>query len=564
MRNAAVRVDPVTLQVISHNLISIVDEMEANISRTAYSPIVYEVKDYCAALIAPDGQIIAQARGGMPIFLADLGTPVRAALGYFGLDGFEPGDLILCNDPYITGQHLNNVVAISPIFLDADLVGFAAVRAHWLDVGGHVPGSFATDTTDIFSEGIVLSCVKVIRGGREDAEMLRMVSGNIRFPAESFGDMRAQIAACRVGERRFKELLGKYGTEEVMDAVDHILDRSERAARRRLAETPDGIYLAESFLDSDGHTDDPVYIRVRAEVRGEELYVDLSQSSEQVKGNINCGTSAAASAVRVAFKSFTSPESPADEGSFRPLHVILPPGRFLSAQRPAGMTQWSACVPLLIDTVLKALSQADPSRVPAAHHGSLGPFIWVGQPPSSRPFVHIDTCSGGWGAGPNHDGGVGLKTVMHGDTFNVSIEVEEALYPLRVESYELVPDSGGAGQWRGGLSSAKTYLPLVDLSLNFGFERSKCRPWGREGGGQGMHNRLEILAHDGSVIATKQYGTLLAAPAGSRFAMISGSGGGYGPPALRARDAVRSDVREGYVSAEQARSLYGLEKEESG
>jgi N-methylhydantoinase B len=554
-------VDPVTLQVISHNLVSIVDEMEANISRTAYSPIVYEVKDFCAALIAPDGQIVAQARGGMPIFLADLGTPVKAAIGLFGADGFEPGDMILCNDAYVTGQHLNNVVAFSPIFLDQELAGFAAVRAHWLDVGGHVPGSFATDTVDIFSEGIVLNCVKVVRAGREDREILRIIADNIRFPVESFGDMRAQIAACRIGERRFTELLGRYGRGTVMESVQHILDRSERAARKRLAETPDGVYKAESFLDSDGNTEDPVYIRVRAEVRGEDLYVDLSESSEQVRGNINCGISAATSAVRVAFKSFTSPDSPADEGSFRPLHVILPPGRFLSAQRPAGMTQWSACVPLLIDTVLRALSQADPARVPAAHHGSLGPYIWVGRPPASRPFVHVDTCSGGWGAAPNHDGGVGLKTVMHGDTYNVAIEVEEALYPLLVESYELVPDTGGPGQWRGGLSSAKTYRPLVDLSLNFGFERSKCRPWGREGGGNGMHNHLRILDAGGNLIATKQHGTLLPAASGTRFVMVSGSGGGYGPAGMRAREAVLKDLREGYISREHAVSVYGWKEE---
>jgi N-methylhydantoinase B len=549
-------VDPITQQVVQSNLISIVDEMETNMTRTAYSPIVYEVKDLCAALLDVNCRIIAQARGGMPIFLADLGAPVRAGVEHFGLDGFRPGDVVLTNEPTATGQHLNNVVAFSPVFADDALIGFAAVRAHWADIGGGVPSSFSTVSTDIHAEGLIIDGVKIVKEGRVDPQIRRLIASNIRYPVESLGDMRAQIAACRVGERRLVELVDRYGADTVFAAIDHIWLRSETATRRKIAETADGVYHAESFLDNDGINDEPVFMRVRVEVRGDEITADLSESSPQVAGNINCGASAAIAAVRVAFKSFTSPDSPADEGSFRPLKVILPEGRFLSARKGAAMSQWSASIPQLIDTVLLALSQADPARVPAGHHGSLAPFIWVGQTRAGRPFVHIDTCCGGWGGGEGHDGGSGLKSYMHGDTHNVPIEIEEAMFPLRIASYTLVPDSGGAGRWRGGLASAKRYVPLTDVSLNFSFPRSRCPPWGRSGGRDGVSDRLEQYDVNGELIAVRQSGTMLPCPAGSSLVMVSGSGGGLGNATERDRDGVGSDLRNGYITPAAAGEIY--------
>ncbi len=556
----ATEIDAVTLQIIRSHLISVVDEMEANINRTAYSPIVYEVKDYCAALLDDEGRIIAQARGGMPIFLSDMGAPVKAGIAAFGKDGFSPGDVVLNNHPYTTGQHLNNMVAFSPIYVAEKLVGFAAVRAHWSDIGGSVPGSFSTNSVDIYSEGLIFNCIKVVRGGKEDLEIMRFINDNTRFARETFGDLRSQVAACRIGERRLQALVGRYGQERVFDAIHALWKRSEEHARRQLSQLRDGVYSAQMFLDDDGTNNDPVHIRVRVEIAGDEMTVDLSESSPQVGGNINCGESAAVSAVRVAFKSFTAPDIPADEGSFVPLKVIVPPGRFLSAQRPAAMTQWSAAVPPLVDTVLLALSQADPDRVPAEHHGSLGPYIWVGPRADGRPFVHIDTCSGGWGASKGRDGGVGLKTVMHGDTFNVAIEIEEAMFPLRVESYELLPDTGGAGQWRGGNASARTYRTLMDLELNFAFERSKCPPWGSQGGHAGTHNHLVLFHPDGSFRAKLQKGTLVKLPTGTRAVMISGSGGGYGDPRTRDRAAVARDLVDGYVTPTVAESVYGYKQ----
>ena len=552
--------DPVTLQVVQSNLVSIVDEMETNMTRTAYSPIVYEVKDLCAALLDREGQIIAQARGGMPIFLADLGNPVRAGIEYFGLDGFDPGDVVLINAPRATGQHLNNVVAFSPIFSGDELVGFAAVRAHWADIGGGVPSSFSTVSTDIHAEGLIIDAVKIVAGGKEDAQIRRLIENNIRYPLESFGDLRAQIAACRIGERRLAELIDRYGGATVFRAIADIWDRSEIAARRKVAETPDGVYEAESFLDDDGVGSGPVHMRVRVTVAKDEMSVDLSRSSKQVAGNINCGESAAIAAVRVAFKSFTSPDTPADEGSFRPLKVDLPPGLFLSAAPGAAVSQWSASIPQLIDTILLALSQVDPGRVPAGHHGSLAPYIWVGEHDDGRGFVHIDTCCGGWGAGVDHDGGVGLKSYMHGDTHSVPVEIEEAMFPLRVESYALRTDSGGNGRWRGGAASAKAYRPLKDVSLNFSFPRSQCPPWGREGGQAGVSDHLELYDSEDQLAEVLQSGTMLSCPEGRRLVMVSGSGGGYGPPEERSPDAVAADLRDGYISAETAAATYGLGK----
>jgi N-methylhydantoinase B len=559
MSTVRAAVDPVTQQVVQSNLVSIVDEMETNMTRTAYSPIVYEVKDLCAALLDSECRIIAQARGGLPIFLADMGAPVRAAVDQWGPGGLGPGDVVVTNAPGVTGQHLNNVVVFTPIFAGGELAGYAAVRAHWSDVGGAVPGSFSTNSSDIYAEGITLDSIKLIAGGREDPQIRRFIESNIRYPIDTFGDFRAQVAACRTGERRLAELVGRYGSETLFGAVEAVWQRSEEAARRRLADTPDGVYEATTFLDDDGAGSDPVRIHVRVTVHGDSMTVDLSGSSPQVRGNINCGVSASLAGVRVAFKMFTSPHTGADEGSFRPLGMIVPEGLFLSARPPAAMNQWSASLPLLIDTVLLALGQADPDRVPAGHHGSIGPYIWLGESTAGRRFVHVDTCGGGWGAAEGHDGGTGLKSYQHGDTYTVACEIEEAMYPLRVESYELVPDSGGAGRWRGGPATSKAYRPLRDLQLTFAFEREACPPWGKEGGLPGSANRLRKYDSGGNLALETGKGTLLDCEAGSTVVMVSGSGGGWGPPAERDPGLVESDVLNGYVSPSAARRIYGHE-----
>lgn len=556
------RVDPVTLEVIQHALVAAVDEMEVTIMRTAYSPIVYEVRDFCAALLDLNGGIIAQARGGMPIFLSDLGTPVLDAVEKIGKETFSPGDAVLTNEPYVSGQHLNNTVVFTPIFLENEHLGYAAVRAHWVDVGGGVPSSFSTSSRDIYSEGLIIDAVPVRRRGEPVAEIERMLRANIRFPEESFGDMAAQIAACRIGENRFARLTAKYGRDTILAAIGRLWDRSDRQARSGVEEMPDGLYKATAQLDDDGAGSGPVTIAVAVQVAGDQMEVDFSGTSEQLAGNINCGASAATSAARVAFKSIFSPEAPANEGSFRALTVHVPKGSFLNAERPAAMTQWSASMPIVIDTVLRALSQADSSisTVPAGHHGSLSPYIWIGTGGAGGSFVHIDTLSGGWGASLGHDGGVGIKTLMHGDTYNVAIEVEEALFPLRVRQYSLRPDSGGPGKWRGGLGSVREYEVLEDISLTFAFERSTCPPWGLEGGLEGEGHRCEIERPDGTREKFNR-GTMVQCPRGTIVRMISGSGGGFGDPQERDRADVQADLDAGWVTPVQAREVYGYVKD---
>jgi N-methylhydantoinase B len=549
-------VDPITVQVIQANLVSIVDEMEANMTRTAYSPIVYEVKDLCAALLDTDFRIIAQARGGMPIFLADMGAPVKAAMDNFADEGIAPGDVVVTNAPAASGQHLNNVVVFSAVFASGQHVGYAAVRAHWSDVGGSVPGSFSTVSADIYAEGLILDSIKLIRGGVEDPEIRRLIEANIRYPTDTFGDFRAQVAACRIGERRLAELSNRYGADDVLAAVTEIWQRSEDNARRRLAATPDGVYEAHTFLDDDGRSSDPVDVNVRITIAGDSMSIDLSECSPQVAGNINCGESAAFAAVRVAFKMFTSPATSADEGSFRPLTMILPPGRFISARPPAAMHQWSAVQPLLIDTVLLALNAADPSRVPAGHHGSVSPYIWVGRTREGREFVHVDTCCGGWGAAFEHDGGSGLKSYQHGDTYTVACEIEEAMYPLRIEHYRFETDTGGPGRWRGGPATAKAYRTLHDLHVTFAFERERCPPWGKDGGEPGTHNHLRLYDDAGQIVQRFAKHTLLPCPEGTVVEMVSGSGGGCGRPEDRDPARVAADVRDGYVSPAAARSVF--------
>ena len=527
-------VDPITVQVIQANLVSIVDEMEANMTRTAYSPIVYEVKDLCAALLDTDFRIIAQARGGMPIFLADMGAPVKAAMDQFADEGIAPGDVIVTNAPAASGQHLNNVVVFSAVFASGEHVGYAAVRAHWSDVGGSVPGSFSTVSGDIYAEGLILDSIKLIRGGVEDPEIRRLIEANIRYPTDTFGDFRAQVAACRIGERRLAALSDRYGADDVLAAVAQIWQRSEDNARRRLAATPDGVYEAHTFLDDDGRSSDPVDVNVRIIISGDSMTIDLSDCSPQVSGNINCGESAAFAAVRVAFKMFTSPGTSADEGSFRPLKMILPPGRFISAHghRPQSH-QWSAVQPLLIDTVLLALNAADPSRVPAGHHGSVSPTSgWGGLATGgsscmSTPAVAV-------GEQPLITMAAQASTATSTVTrTRLRARSKRRCTPCGIEHYRLETDTGGPGKWRGGPATAKAYRALQDVHVTFAFERERCPPWGKDGGGPGTYNHLRRYDDRGQVI--ERLAKYTPCPEGSVVEMVSGSGEAAGPPRIGIR-----------------------------
>src|SRR5712692_7752032 len=353
--------DPITVEVVRHTITAIADEMEANLTRTAFSPIVYESKDFCAALLDTEGQMIGQALGSLPVFLCDLGYAIQDIVKVYGLEGIEPGDILASNDPTVFGQHLNNVVITLPIFWGGRVVAFASVRAHWVDIGGRDPGGWNADTTEIWQEGIQIPTVKLFKRGELDDELARLIALNIRTPEPVFGDMRAQVAACHLGARRFLDMVERYGLDTVNDCIHTIWNQSERRVREAIAAIPHGEYTAESQLDDDGVRHDvPVPLKVRVIVSGSELTVDYSDLPEQTPGPLNSGPAAAMAVARIASKMITTPLDIADEGSFRPIKIILPEGKMLSARQPAPVAQWSPALATLIDTVLTALSQAIP------------------------------------------------------------------------------------------------------------------------------------------------------------------------------------------------------------
>lgn len=557
-------VDPITLEVIRGAFTAIADEIDTNLARTAYSMLIYEYKDYAVGLLDAAGNLICQCTGGMPIFIADvLGAAVRDGLEIYGRDGLHPGDVVITNHAGTMGQHLNNVAMYSPVFAGpggGDLVGFVVVTAHWMDVGGRVVSSISKYATDVFQEGIQFRTVKLYSRGERVEEIYRMIEYNTRFPELVRGDMDAQLAGCRIGCERVAALYDRYGSETLAAAVQTIWDQSEAAAREAVRSIPDGRYEAESFLDDDGiDLETPLPIRIAVIVAGDAMTIDFSGIADQVRGPLNSGISGGGYTVaRVAFKYLVAPHEPANEGTFRALRMILPPGKILSATGNAAVGRYNMPLPTVIDTVIRALAPAIPDRVAGAHFGSFCTLRFHGRLPETGALFQMnDSGYGGWGALSDGDGPGPFRTNCHGDTRVIPAEVLEASYPVRIDAFELRPDSGGAGKYRGGLGLTKRYTVLEDLTVSTGFERSRCAPWGVLGGRDGDASRVIIeapgLAPEIVLKDERPVG------AGGKVVVETGGGGGFGDPGERSRDAVLEDVRNGYVSREAAREIYGVE-----
>ncbi len=553
-------VDPVTLEIVRNLLIAILDEGEINLSRTAFSPIIYEVKDYSICLLDRDGQTIAQSRGGIPTFMADMGEPVRDGIEMYGADGFDPGDVVLINYSAICGQHLNNMILYVPVHWEGELIGFAATRAHWTDVGGRVSGGFSTDTTEIFQEGLQLRSVKAYKRGKPDEEIMRIIRHNIRYPELSLGDMAAQVGACELTARRFLDLIGKYGWQTTNACIHRIWNQSEALVRQKIAALPKGRFEAESFLDDDGiDPDHTLPIKVAVTIAADTLEIDFTGTAGQTRGAMNSGRSGGLAAAKVAFKSAIFPDLPANDGAFRPLQIVLPEGTMISAVDNAAMAHWNLALKTVIDTIYLALSQAMPDRIPAAHHAAQGLYTFFGRDAATgQRYSTLDTTLGGWGARPDGDGFSPLKTVTHGDTRNIPVEVEETFYPLHVESYAWRPDTGGPGEFRGGLGLRKVYRMIQDCKFVSAFERTKCPPWGLFGGKPGQTADARVRQSDGGETRSCRKVTGLPLAAGATVELLSAGGGGRGLPTTRPVERVLEDVRQGYVTVDGARRDYGV------
>lgn len=485
MGSAVQPIDPITLEVIRGAFTTLADEIDTNLARTAYSMLIYEYKDYAVGILDAEGRLICQCTGGMPIFIADvLSAAVRDGLKIYGKDDLHPGDVIITNHAATMGQHLNNVAMYSPVFAGEDgeeLVAFVVITAHWLDIGGRVVSSISKYATDIFQEGIQFRTVKLWSRGERVPEIYRMIENNTRFPDLVRGDGEAQLAGCLMGCERLRALYDRYGSETLTEAIATIWDQSEAAARDAVRVIPDGRYEAESFLDDDGiDLGTPLPIKIAVEVAGDDMTIDFSDIVDQVRGPLNSGVSGGGYTVaRVAFKFLVAPHEPANEGTFRALKLNLPAGKILSATDNAAMGRYNMPLPTVIDTVIKAMAPAMPDHAAAAHFGNFCTLRFHGKLPETGALFQMnDSGYGGWGALAGMDGPGPFRTNCHGDTRVIPAEVLEATYPVRIDAFELRTDSGGAGEFRGGLGLTKRYTILAPLTVSTGFERSLCPPWG--------------------------------------------------------------------------------------
>jgi len=550
--------DPVITEIVRNGVIAVTEEMKTNLMRTAYNMIIYEALDFTVGLFTPDGETVSIGIG-LPMFIRGMAETVKAKIRHFGKVGIRPGDIYITNDAYITGSHLNHVTLTLPIFDAGVLVGFSCCMAHWIDIGGTLGGM----TTDIYSEGLQIPILKYQNRGKVNQDVVDIICQNVRLPSRAIGDLRAQVTAVKTGERGFLELVARYGRDHVTTAIAAIMDRSETAARARTKSIPDGIYEAESFMDDDGISiGKPIPIRVRVEVRGEDMTIDLTDVSRQVRGFYNSGITTGHACAQVAYKCLTSPtDYPINEGSFRSLKTIVPPGRVISATRPAPMRWWMTFPMTIVDTVFKALAPAIPDRVIAGHHADLLIAQIHGFNPRTSEFFigNFGPLGGGWGAKRSEDGVSGTVCINDGDTHNSPNEQLEAKFPLVIERYALVPDSGGAGRHRGGLGVERVVRARTDITLNTQIERAHCRPWGLDGGRDGQGNAV-ALRFDNQWKTEFPNAKVLVAhiKAGDAFRLRSGGGGGYGSPLERPIEDVREDVRQGYVSVHEAAELYGV------
>jgi N-methylhydantoinase B len=562
MSSAAADVDPFVVEIIRDAVVAVTDEMKTTLMRTAYSHIIYEIEDFTVGLYDAQGSTISFGLG-LPMWMSGLSSAIKMKIRHWGED-IHPGDVMVTNAAEVHGSHINHMIFTVPVFNEGELVAFASSMAHWPDVGGVLTGT----TTDIFSEGFQLPFVKAYKRGVRDEEIFDIIRINTRFPDVSMGDCRAQLATIWTGERRLSEILGKYGNATFRAAIAQINDHSEKIARAAVRAVPDGVYEAEEFVDNDGlDISRNLPVKVRVIVAGDEMTVDLSQIGPQVNGFVNCGETAGRSGAEVAFKTLTTPTlRPINDGAMRPLKVITAPHTMITADKTSAMKMWMVVPDTIVDTIWKALTPVMPRQGAAGHHGaicmanvraSIDPV--TGRAVPRRNNSAVGMTGGGWGAVYNADGQCATIGVNDGDTHAPPVESGEAKAPEVVLEHSLRQDSGGAGQFRGGLGAMLRFESREEAIVDANLERTQCHPYGVFGGHEAATNEFAIERVDGSI---QRFRIGMVPPtrisSGDIVVLALGGGGGYGDPLRREAGRVFEDVRNEYISIESARDEYGV------
>ena len=554
-----VDVDPVTLEVTRNACTAVCEEMNATLIRTGYSPNIKERRDCSCALFDADAEMISQAEN-MPVHLGAMPFSVAAAVEAFPPASLAPGDAVLLNDPFHGGAHLPDLTLVTPVFHDGEVVAFAANRAHHADVGGARAGSVAGDSTEIYQEGLRIPPVKLFEGGDPNRAVFEMILSNVRTPEERRGDLRAQEAANETGRRRFGEIVDERGADGLTATLEAIKDYSERRMRAEIEALPDGTYRFEDVLDDDGLGNEALPIRTAVTVDGDEVTVDFTGSADRTDGPVNAVFAVTASATYYAVRCVTDPDIPPNHGCYRPIDVEAPADSIVDPNPPApvvgGNLETSQRV---TDVVLGAFGRAVPDRVTAAGQGTMNNVTFGGTDPrNGSPYAFYETQGGGFGGRNGTDGMDGVHVHMS-NTMNTPAEVLETAYPLRVTRYAFRPDSGGAGEFRGGLGLRRD-IEIRDHEATSSFlaERHESHPYGLDGGDPGGRGAVYRIDPDGETtqLPPKSTRTL---PAGTVVSIRTPGAGGYGDPTDRDPEAVVRDVRLGKVTPEAALEAYGVD-----
>ncbi len=546
--------DPITIEIIQSSLSAITDEMFATMRRTAMSSIIYEVLDFGVALFNERGEL-ASSGSGIPGFIGMLEPGVAAITKKFDADDIRDGDIFMLNIPHHGGvSHINDVVMVLPVFSHGSLIGWLANKAHWVDLGGAFPGGISPDATEIYQEGLQLPGIKVIDRGEVNQAVLDIILINSRVPETTKGDFWAGVASMRAGQKRFLSLAEKYGDDAVRYAMTDYLALGEKIARAAMADLPKGTFTAEETLE-DGRV-----IKAAITITDDTFSVDLRGNPAQTKTSLNSSRDATFVDCQMIFKAITSPETFGNAGSFRPIELLTDEGSIFDAKYPAAMSIYYETSMLLFDLLWKALAQAMPNRLTAGHYASIcGTFMGGPHPETGHVHGIVEPQLGGWGASKEHDGVNALYTGYHGDTFNVPVEVTEQRNGLMVDRLALNEASGGEGERIGGKGILLDYRILAeDWWLTMAYTRSETGPWGLEGGLQGSTNYVEVVKANSEPV---RYSACTAIPLGVNdvVKVYTATGGGYGDPKKRSREKVLEDIKNGYVSKERAKEIYGVD-----
>jgi N-methylhydantoinase B/oxoprolinase/acetone carboxylase alpha subunit len=519
------RSDPVELEIFKNLFVSIAEEMGVTLCRTGFSPNIKERLDYSCAIYDASGQTIAQG-DHLPVHLGAMPLSVSAAIDHVAM---EPGDTVILNDPFRGGTHLPDITLVSPIFLkrSGPPAFFVANRAHHSDVGGMSPGSMPL-AREIFQEGLIIPPLKLVKRGNLDQELMSFILANVRTPDEREGDLTAQIASNRVGESRLREITRKYGYKRVAHYAASTQDYAERVLRRTIAEIPDGTYAFEDFLDNDGFSSEPVFIRVAIRIEGDSAIVDFTGTDKQTSGGVNANLAITLSASLYAFRCLVQEDVLYNSGISRPIHVIAPPGSVVNALHPSAVAGGNVeASQRITDVVLGALSKALPHVIPAASQGTMNNVTLGGvDPRTGAPFAYYETAGGGMGGRNGLPGINGVHTHMS-NTRNTPVEALEHHLPIRIRTYSLRQGSGGAGQYPGGEGLIREYEVLTQTSATILTDRRVGQPYGTQGGSPGASGRNSIIRADGTteILPAKARVELQA---GDRLRIETPGGGGFG------------------------------------